>query len=126
MTQTGGLTVLLAWAIFGALLAVLAYLLLRHEKDPCKTSLPPPPTSPNPRLAAHFLPAARQAVRSAAARQPTANRTAALPPACQEIELPGLRRPDGLVPDSPGRSASNANQSRTGGSAERTTTIATA
>jgi hypothetical protein len=34
MTQTGGLTILLAWAIFGAILAVLAYLLLRREKDP--------------------------------------------------------------------------------------------
>ena len=34
MTQTGGLTVLCAWLIFAALLAVLAYLLLRHEQDP--------------------------------------------------------------------------------------------
>jgi hypothetical protein len=34
MTQTGGLVILLAWAIFGALLAVLAYFLLRHERDP--------------------------------------------------------------------------------------------
>jgi hypothetical protein len=34
MTQTGGLDILLAWAIFGALLAALAFLLLRHEKDP--------------------------------------------------------------------------------------------
>jgi uncharacterized membrane protein YedE/YeeE len=34
MTQTGGLDILLAWTIFGAILAVLAYLLLRHEKDP--------------------------------------------------------------------------------------------
>jgi hypothetical protein len=34
MTQTGGLVILCAWAIFAALLAVLAYLLLRHEQDP--------------------------------------------------------------------------------------------
>ena len=34
MTQTGGLTVLCAWLIFAGLLAVLAYLLLRHEQDP--------------------------------------------------------------------------------------------
>jgi hypothetical protein len=34
MTQTGGLTILLAWAIFGVLLAVLAYFLLRHKPDP--------------------------------------------------------------------------------------------
>jgi hypothetical protein len=34
MTQTGGLVILCAWAIFAALLAVLGYLLLRHEQDP--------------------------------------------------------------------------------------------
>ena len=34
MTQTGGLTVLCAWLIYAALLAVLGYLLLRHEQDP--------------------------------------------------------------------------------------------
>jgi hypothetical protein len=35
MTQTGGLTILLAaWAIFGALLAVLVYFMLRHKPDP--------------------------------------------------------------------------------------------
>jgi hypothetical protein len=34
MTQTGGLVVLYAWLIFAGLLAVLAYLLLRHEQDP--------------------------------------------------------------------------------------------
>jgi hypothetical protein len=34
MTQTGGLVILLAWAIFGILLAILAYVLLRAEKDP--------------------------------------------------------------------------------------------
>jgi hypothetical protein len=34
MTQTGGLTVLFAWLIFAGLLAILAYLLLRHEQDP--------------------------------------------------------------------------------------------
>jgi hypothetical protein len=41
MTQTGGLTVLLAWAIFGALLAILAYLLLRKEKDPLEDAATP-------------------------------------------------------------------------------------
>jgi hypothetical protein len=34
MTQTGGLVILLAWAIFGALLTALAYFLLRHKPDP--------------------------------------------------------------------------------------------
>ena len=34
MTQTGGLVILYAWLIFAALLAVLGYLLLRHEQDP--------------------------------------------------------------------------------------------
>ena len=34
MTQTGGLVILLAWVIFGILLATLAYVLLRAEKDP--------------------------------------------------------------------------------------------
>lgn len=34
MTQTGGLTVLLAWILFGAILAILAYFLLRHQNDP--------------------------------------------------------------------------------------------
>ena len=34
MTQTGGLVILYAWLIFAGLLAVLAYLLLRHEQDP--------------------------------------------------------------------------------------------
>jgi hypothetical protein len=34
VTQTGGLVVLLAWTLFGVILAALAYLLLRHEKDP--------------------------------------------------------------------------------------------
>jgi hypothetical protein len=34
MTQTGGLVILYAWAIFAGLLTVLAYLLLRHEQDP--------------------------------------------------------------------------------------------
>jgi hypothetical protein len=38
MTQTGGLVILYAWLIFAGLLAVLAYLLLRHEQDPCRTS----------------------------------------------------------------------------------------
>jgi hypothetical protein len=34
MTQTGGLVILSAWSIFVAILAVLAYVLLRTEKDP--------------------------------------------------------------------------------------------
>jgi hypothetical protein len=34
MTQTGGLAVLLAWVLFGALLAVLGYFLLRPMTDP--------------------------------------------------------------------------------------------
>ena len=34
MTQTGGLVILYSWLIFAGLLAVLAYLLLRHEQDP--------------------------------------------------------------------------------------------
>jgi hypothetical protein len=34
MTQTGGLVILYAWLIFAGILAVLAYLLLRHEQDP--------------------------------------------------------------------------------------------
>jgi hypothetical protein len=38
MTPTGGLVILFAWLIFAALLAVLAYLLPRHEQDRCKAS----------------------------------------------------------------------------------------
>lgn len=34
MTQTGGLVILYAWLIFAGLLAILAWLLLRHEQDP--------------------------------------------------------------------------------------------
>jgi hypothetical protein len=34
MTQTGGLVILYAWAIFAGLLTILACLLLRHEQDP--------------------------------------------------------------------------------------------
>ena len=34
MTDVGGLDVLFAWTMFGALLAVLAYLLLRHRPEP--------------------------------------------------------------------------------------------
>ena len=34
MTQTGGLVILFAWLIFAGLLAIPAYLLLRHEQDP--------------------------------------------------------------------------------------------
>ena len=49
MTQTGGLVILLAWTIFGGLLAVLAFLLLRHGKDPLQDLAAPTaerPTSP--------------------------------------------------------------------------------
>jgi hypothetical protein len=43
MTQTGGLTILYAWLIFAGLLAVLAYLLLRHEQDPLRDLTRPSP-----------------------------------------------------------------------------------
>lgn len=52
MTQTGGLIILYAWILFGAILAILAYLLLRHEKDPLQdvttatVDQPEPPPSP--------------------------------------------------------------------------------
>jgi hypothetical protein len=56
MTQTGGLVILFAWTIFGSILAVLAYLLLRHGKDPLQDiaaptadqPASPPGTSPRP------------------------------------------------------------------------------
>jgi hypothetical protein len=56
MTQTGGLTVLLAWAIFGALLAVLAYLLLRHGKDPLQDLAAPTADQPQPPPGGTFPP----------------------------------------------------------------------
>jgi hypothetical protein len=43
MTQTGGLVILYAWLIFAGLLAVLAYLLLRHEQDPLRDLTRPSP-----------------------------------------------------------------------------------
>jgi hypothetical protein len=43
MTQTGGLTVLFSWLIFAGLLAVLGYLLLRHEQDPLQDLSRPGP-----------------------------------------------------------------------------------
>ena len=43
MTQTGGLVVLFAWLIFAGLLAILAYLLLRHEQDPLDDQARPAP-----------------------------------------------------------------------------------
>jgi hypothetical protein len=68
MTQTGGLVILSAWSIFVAILAVLAYVLLRTEKDPCKkfrrqpltsrirrTPLPPQKASQAPAATADFL-----------------------------------------------------------------------
>jgi hypothetical protein len=56
MTQTGGLTVLLAWAIFGAILAVLAYLLLRREKDPLQDLAAPTADQPEPPPGGTFPP----------------------------------------------------------------------
>jgi hypothetical protein len=41
VTQTGGLIILYAWILFGAILAILAYLLLRHEKDPLQDVMTP-------------------------------------------------------------------------------------
>jgi hypothetical protein len=49
MTQTGGLVVLLAWVIFGVILAVLAYFLLHPAKDPLEDVSTPTadqPTTP--------------------------------------------------------------------------------
>jgi hypothetical protein len=43
MTQTGGLVILFAWLIFAGLLAILAYLLLRHEQDPLQDLSRPGP-----------------------------------------------------------------------------------
>jgi hypothetical protein len=43
MTQTGGLAILIAWAIFAGLFTVLAYLLLRHEQDPLSDLTRPGP-----------------------------------------------------------------------------------
>ena len=43
MTQTGGLVILYAWLIFAGLLAILAYLLLRHEQDPLQDLTRPGP-----------------------------------------------------------------------------------
>jgi hypothetical protein len=43
MTQTGGLVILYAWLIFAGLIAVLAYLLLRHEQDPLQDLSRPRP-----------------------------------------------------------------------------------
>jgi hypothetical protein len=43
MTQTGGLVILYAWLIFAGLLAILAYLLLRHEQDPLQDLIRPGP-----------------------------------------------------------------------------------
>jgi hypothetical protein len=34
VTETGGFVVLFAWLLFGALLALLAYFLLRGTRDP--------------------------------------------------------------------------------------------
>jgi hypothetical protein len=46
VTQTGGLVILLAWTLFGAILAILAYLLLRHEKDPLQDVMTPTADQP--------------------------------------------------------------------------------
>lgn len=63
MTQTGGLTVLLAWTIYGAILAVLAYLLLRHRKDPLEDAATPTADQLSPRPATHPRPASQAAER---------------------------------------------------------------
>jgi hypothetical protein len=55
MTQTGGLAVLFGWLIFGALLALLAWFVLRHPPDEMAEArrrtdeaLVPPPGDPAP------------------------------------------------------------------------------
>jgi len=48
MTQTGGLVILYAWLIFAGLLAILAYLLLRHEQDPLHDLSRPSPDDQDP------------------------------------------------------------------------------
>ena len=48
MTQTGGLVILYAWLIFAGLLAILAYLLLRHEQDPLQDLSRPDPDDQDP------------------------------------------------------------------------------
>jgi hypothetical protein len=48
MTQTGGLVILYAWLIFAGLLAILAYLLLRHEQDPLQDLTRPSPDDDDP------------------------------------------------------------------------------
>ena len=48
MTQTGGLVILYAWLIFAGLLAILAYLLLRHEQDPLQDLSRPGPDEQDP------------------------------------------------------------------------------
>ena len=48
MTQTGGLVILLAWVLFGAILAVLAYFLLRHQTDPLQEITAPPDSELSP------------------------------------------------------------------------------
>jgi hypothetical protein len=61
MTQTGGLIILLAWAIFGAILAVLVFILLRPAKDPLEDISAPTadqPAAGQPTAPASSTPAA--------------------------------------------------------------------
>ena len=61
MTQTGGLVVRYAWPIFAALLAILGWLLLRHEQDPLQDlSQPGPDGIPVGPKAASVSPPAEQ------------------------------------------------------------------
>ena len=50
MIQTGGLNIVLAWVLFGVLLAVLAWLLLRSGQDDALSSISrPDPDDAHPR-----------------------------------------------------------------------------
>jgi hypothetical protein len=49
MTQTGGLVILYAWLIFAGLLAILAYLLLRHARSRSRPARKTPRTTAGPR-----------------------------------------------------------------------------
>ncbi|NHN54648.1 hypothetical protein G9U51_02485 [Calidifontibacter sp. DB0510] len=41
MTQTGGLVVLAAWVMFGVLVTLLAWTVLRHHDDPVRLACDP-------------------------------------------------------------------------------------
>jgi hypothetical protein len=70
MTQTGGLVVLFAWLIFAGLLAVLAYLLLRHEQDPLQDLARPGQDDQDETKSLPGPTANRTSHRRAAARSP--------------------------------------------------------